>query len=1551
MAVVALSWFLWNRYVSPTRIAVINYTDSQYSQLLDVNDNGFIGIERMEEAGVVEKDLSRYAVTLIFGMGLRFDEAQLEAIRKAAAKGARIYLTASTSRENELTNLSREDLEQLGDYVSNGGRKNTRRLLNYVRRVMDGKTLFTDPVEKADIVPMDALYHLAGDVFFEKVADYDAYRREQGLHKEGRPRVALLSLMAGPRRLNGPLINALIEKLESRNLNVYPIAGYVNRLNYLKEIAPDIVVHLPHGRLTMTGAEDTIAWLKEQNIPLLCPLSVNQPYEKWVASQEGLVGGMLSQSIVVPELDGGIEPFAVGAQYPDERGLFIAGGIHERLDTFASRVEKWLALKAKPNSEKRLAIVYYKGPGRNAMVAAGLEVAPSLLNLLRHLQSEGYQTGPLPESDEVFMEMIQNKGPVLGPYAKGTFDQFLREGDPELIPVEEYLSWVREQLDPGLYAQVEEQYGAAPGEYLSVSRDGVAYLVLPRVQFGNVVILPQLMPALGEDTNQLVHGVKQAPPHPYLTTYLWARHGFNADALMHFGTHGSFEFTPWKQSALSQFDWADALIGDLPHPYLYVINNIGEAVIAKRRSYATIVSHLTPPFIESELYGPLMALDRAVNGYLHSTDQALQVEFAKDIRKGILEMELHKDLEIEGFGEYSEVTPEIADKLHDYLHTIAQEKITEGLYTVAVPYSAKQSRETARLMAIDPIAYSLAHLAEAKGRIKPANGEQLRAFSDSFRSEANSMIGRILDGQATVDDFVEQADLARLDAWDQEHQKKAPAGMIGGGRGKPQGDAEVDTGRLRELFLEITEDDEQFKFVRDLRNESRFESTAGVLDMKNADNRRKLELVVPGLRENAGERKTPQVIEFLQMMHGSAGARDEARRLLDSPEVVAELREAQQRARQERVDIALGDAHKTALFATADPAGFEKVVEDWDAEKLEAFLKRMEFYAANVDLAGDVEQRGGKDAAAVAAILRLGRGNLELAVKAARNRLAVIEEEESEYVEAVRTFRDTLQDVCDYEKALADSPQAELAGAIRALNGGYIEPSTGGDPIINPNSVPTGRNLAAIDMVKTPSPQSWKVGVQLADSIIRKKLDETGQYPKKVAVTLWGGMMIRSEATEVATIFHLLGVEPVRDSRGSVNAVRLVPMEELKRPRIDVIVQTSGQARDIAASRLFLINEAVKLAAEADDPPDTINHVREGALAAEQVMKDRGLSPLDARAFSTARVFGGVNGNYGAAIMGLVESGDRWESDEEISDRYLNNMGALYTKEHWGRFVPGVFEAALQNTDTIAHTRNSNTWGPLSLDHVYEFMGGLNATIRNVTGNDPDAYFTDLRNRHNPVVQGAKEAIWTETRTTLLNPKYIEALQQGGATSAETFAETFRNTYGWDVMKPDVIDEELWEGLYDVYVEDKYQMNMEAYFRDKNPYALQEMTAVMLETIRKGYWDATAETIERLAELHAELVRDHDAGCSGFVCDNSKLRDMIAQRLAPELAQRYNSAIDQARIGGAQEPVEGMRLEKQITMDEVKRMVANNMTTLLALAGLVIAFAAAVIIGARRRRN
>jgi len=1333
----------YNKYLAPTHVGFVNLQDFQFATILEVKKNPFVRVSRIDFNSDEELELEKYDVIYFFAHGINLSEGQIEQIKLLGESGTKLYMFGPLKGDDAFSNLSTSEKEPINAYLENGGNKNLRSLLNYSRRVLDGKTLFSNKVEPALVFPKEGLFHLAEEDIFATVADYQQFYQQQGFYKEGAPKIALVSVILSG-SAGKDFYKTLINELQGRGMNVYPLFGHRKRLELLSDINPDLVILVPHGRL---AGEKGVEWLKQQNVPMLVPIVVFSEYDAWLTDQKGLDGGMLSQNVVMPEVDGGIYPVALAARFPGINGLNVVKGLADRITMFGALLEHWTDLKIMENKDKKIVIYYYKGAGENAMVAEGLEIAPSLLNVLQRLKDEGYQTGELPEDADALFARIQKQGKVLGSYAKGSFADLIENGDPQLIEAAEFKALMERYLQPKMIADMESEYGPAPGKYMTLTRDNKNYIAVPRVQFGNIMLVPVPQAGAGDDETKLVHGVKKPPPYPYVASYLWGIRTFGADAFIHFGTHGSVEFTPWKQNALSQYDWPDALLYGVPHFYLYSISNIGEALIAKRRSYATMMTHITPPFTAAGLYSEIRDLHEKTHDYKHVSGEALKEEYRQSIRQLVLALDLHKDLGLDDF-ENQPLTEEVIDKIDHYTHAVGSEKITRGLYNLGERYQDEHIYETVQLIAIDYLVHALEELDKARGSSPQASALHDHGMGDYYRQQAFNIIDDILIDQGSPEDFFEQDDVERY---------------------------------------------------------------------------QKLSLIV---------KKAAEKTDHEQQLEPA---------------------------------LSMEQQHFRAVF---------------------------------------------------------------------------------------ELYKSTLAAIPDYYKAVESSPSIEMDTIINALAGGFVAPASGGDPVANPNSIPAGRNTYGIDAEKTPSTEAWNVGVKLAKQLIEAKLKDTGNYPKKVAFTLWSSEFVRQKGITIAEIFYLLGVEPVRNSRGTVHDIRLIPMEELQRPRIDVVVQTSGQFRDLGASRIYLINKAVRMAAEAQDSGDYENHVKQGVIAAEKVMKEKGAAPETARRLAGIRVFGGVNGNYGTGIMGMVEDGDSWQKEEEIANQYLLNMGAMYDKEHWSEFQAGMFEAALQNTDTIVQPRSANTWGPLSLDHVYEFMGGMNTVIKHVTGNEPDAYFSDLRNKNKPVIQGAKEAIWMESRTTLLNPKYIEALQQGGASSAEVFAETFRNTYGWDVMKSSVIDEELWDGLNQVYIEDKYDLGMREFFERENPYALQEMTAVMLETVRKGYWQPDEAVVKKIAQLHAELVKDFKAGCSGFVCDNIKLKEMISQQLEPQLRKDYLEQINTALIGKPSATQQGLELEKQETeLNNVEELIKENMAAILTLLAIVLLFAMAVVFGVRRGRR
>jgi len=1544
----------WSSYLAPTRVVFVNYPDFQLSRIDQAREGPWVRLRALASDELARA--GRPHAVFIFGRGLDLDAEGLERLERAGRRGAAIYVEGATNPRMDVTNLQGEALDRVTAYLRNGGTTNYRRLLQYARSELDGKRLFARTALPADAVPTDAFFHLDEATTFASAGDLEAHLRARGSYREGAPRIALLTSVPGPFNATRDHLDLIIETLEARGLNVFPLIGAGRRLQLLQQVEPDLVVYMPHGRLAAAGADAMRDWLIGSGVPVMSPISVFQTHDAWLEDPQGMAGNMLTMNVVLPELDGAVAPFAVLAQFEDAAGYRAFDLIPGRLDLFVEQIERRLALRSKDISEKRVAIYYFKGPGMSALTAAGLEVVPSLYRLLTEMRQAGYRVEGLPATVEAFEAMIQRQGSVLAPYAEGLIDTFLREGRPALIDSETYLEWVRAALPAALFQEVEARYGRAPGRYLSTAVDGRPHLAVARLEFGNVAIIPQPLPAADGEQFRLVHGAGVAPPHPYIGAYLWGRFGFEADAFIHFGTHGSLEFTPGKQVALSDDDWAHVLIGPVPHHYLYTVANVGEGIIAKRRSYATTVTHLTPGFDEGGLADELSRLEARLTTFASLDEAPLKVEYRRTLSAEARELDLYQALRIEPD---RDLTDDEFVRLTALVEEINHEQIPLGLYTLGDPYLDERIVSTVRAQAVLPLARALAELAEVNGRVGAGEADDPVRFNRLFRDPAVRVVERVLASPAVaaaeVRGLLSEEDRARARVWNEANPPltdadviRALSGGAGPGARGPGGPAAPggDDARAQAeaVLIELFAVPEKRDFASSLRSESHFRMVSGVLDSDVAASARRIARAIPRMAdaiEIAGEADVRELLLLMQ----DEGVRAHVRVLLDDPAFAGRAALERQRIGEEMLGRCLQEdrvevlARSAGYAANGSPADGGGGIRGRDRAGAVRDLDALTFYLRNRE--------------ACSSVLR-EHTDLEFRRVLLEDRIAEIDAVESRLAGAVSRIEEAVGSIGERRRALAASPALELKAMLEALDGGFVAPTPGGDPLRNPATVPTGRNLFSIDAERTPSAEAWAVGVDLAESILESHLERHGRYPRKVSFTLWPGDFIQTEGATLAQVFHLLGVEPVRDPFGRVTDVRLVPAEELGRPRIDVVVQTAGQLRDLAASRLYLIDRAVALAAAAPRPaaaPE--NYVREGVETSERFLKERGLSPRQAQELAGARVFGGIGGNYGTNIMGLVESGDRWDDEAQVAETYLNNMGAMYRSEgEWGAFAEGAFEAALLNTEVVVHPRESNTWGPLSLDHVYEFMGGLTLAVRSVTGSDPDGYFADYRNPGRARVQELTEAIWVEAQSTLLNPKYIESFLDGGSSSAGLFAETFRNTYGWNVMKPDAIDDALWDRLHEVYVEDGLELGLHDFFERTSPWALQEMTAVMLETVRKGYWDASPEQVQSTAALHTALVKAHGAGCSDFLCDNASLQEFIAGQVEPEAGEAYRVALDRALAAPAGEPgLAGLTLEgERLTGSDERRMPLPG-ASLMWVAVLSVLLLGAVGLVVRRRRE
>lgn len=524
---------------------------------------------------------------------------------------------------------------------------------------------------------------------------------------------------------------------------------------------------------------------------------------------------------------------------------------------------------------------------------------------------------------------------------------------------------------------------------------------------------------------------------------------------------------------------------------------------------------------------------------------------------------------------------------------------------------------------------------------------------------------------------------------------------------------------------------------------------------------------------------------------------------------------------------------------------------------------------------------------------------------------------------------DNLKIAGEYLKNYQQSSE-EIDAALHALEGGFVNPGQGGDPVRSPKALPTGKNLYGINPEEVPTKAAWRVGIKLTESLLAKKIGELGRYPKKIGFNLWNTETVRQHGITMSQILYLLGVKPVWTKGNIVRELELIPASELGRPRIDVVVLAAGQYRDIFPCRMELIDLAVVMANNARD--DGENFVREGSLNMEQKLKEKGFAPKKARELSTSRIFGGPPGMYGTGLTGAIARSDTWNDKKKLVNLYLSRQGAVYHKGMWGEFYEGLYETGLNDTEVVVHSRSSNlTGGPMQLDHVFEYMGGMVMSIRQITGKDPDAFFADARNPTQAVMMGLKEALMAEARTRYYNPKWIKGNKKHGFSGAAEMARMTGNLFGWQVTKPDVVDDYMWEEAYQIYHNDKYDLELKEWFERENPYAFQDILAIMIEAIRKGYWDASQEIRMELVNTYAMSVAEFGSSGSKRTAANQKLDKYVKALLnapgnaaGPNVVAQYQASLDKSlkiKEKESRDVVEGFKMAKKKEEARKKKVV------------------------------
>ncbi len=426
---------------------------------------------------------------------------------------------------------------------------------------------------------------------------------------------------------------------------------------------------------------------------------------------------------------------------------------------------------------------------------------------------------------------------------------------------------------------------------------------------------------------------------------------------------------------------------------------------------------------------------------------------------------------------------------------------------------------------------------------------------------------------------------------------------------------------------------------------------------------------------------------------------------------------------------------------------------------------------------------------------------------------------------------------------------AELGNVLRALDGRFVEPGPSGSPTRGLVSVlPTGRNFYSVDPKAVPSRNSFDVGAALAESLLARHRDDTGQWPRSVGLTVWGTSAMRTQGDDIAEVLALLGVRPVWDDASRrVTGLEVVGLAELGRPRIDVVLRISGFFRDAFPHVIALLDDAVEAVALLDESDDD-NFVAAHYRADIESHGD------DRRA--RTRIFGSKPGGYGAGLLPLIDSRE-WRTDADLAEVYATWGGYAYGRGLDGAAARGDMEHAFRRIAVAAKNVDTREHDIADSDDYFQYHGGMVAMVRTLTGSDPAAYVGDSAVPHAVRTRSLREETRRVFRSRVVNPRWISAMQRHGYKGAFELAATVDYLFGFDATAG-VVDDWMYSKLAESYVHDE---DVSQFLRQSNPWALRGMTERLLEAADRGLWaEPDPAELDALRSVYLDLEGDLEAG-------------------------------------------------------------------------------------------
>jgi len=420
----------------------------------------------------------------------------------------------------------------------------------------------------------------------------------------------------------------------------------------------------------------------------------------------------------------------------------------------------------------------------------------------------------------------------------------------------------------------------------------------------------------------------------------------------------------------------------------------------------------------------------------------------------------------------------------------------------------------------------------------------------------------------------------------------------------------------------------------------------------------------------------------------------------------------------------------------------------------------------------------------------------------------------------------------------------EVDSLVRALRGEFIEPGPGADIIQNPDILPTGRNTHAINPYGVPSAAAFSRSEAVANSLLERYKDENGRYPEAMALVLWGLDNIKTQGEGVAQALWLLGTRPVRDALNRTTNVEAIPLAQLGRPRIDVVMTVSGIFRDLFSPTVQLLDKAVRLVAQLDEPLES-NYVRKHVL--QQVEQDV-CDPDEA----AVRVFSNAPGNYGTNVNFMVMD-SQWEREETLGDLFVTRKCFAYGRDSKGRAIEGrearvAMDRALARVEATYQNIDTFEIGLTDVDHYFEYLGGVSKAVEKRAKARPAIYLSDSLSR-DVKIRTLEETVRLETRAKTLNPKWYEGMLKHGFRGVAEIENHVSNTFGWSATA-DAVDDWIYSEVANTFLFDESMLER---LRDLNPHSAHSLVQRLLEANGRGYWDVEDSVLEKLRDISRSL--------------------------------------------------------------------------------------------------